>query len=88
MQLSKYGMDFGQGGAGGSSFVVAKMEARVGGGSAFVDLLPESLEAGGRNRGGLGWDFWGPAESRDKLSVVIIYFWGADKSIFQDGVGS
>jgi len=52
-QLDENSVDLRKGRAVSSGLVVAKMQARVGGGGAFMCMVPIGLEVRGRNRWGL-----------------------------------
>jgi len=57
-QLDEDSMDFGQGGAGGSGLVVAKVEAREEGGGTFPSAVPVGLEIVGSDGGGHQGKHW------------------------------
>jgi len=82
-------MDFGQGGAGGSSLIMTKVEAREGRGGTFPSTVPVGLEVSSSNGKGVrGGNIREAMEGRDELPGEFIDFWGANKHAIQNGMSS
>jgi len=88
-QLDDDSMDFQQGGAGGRSLVVAKVQTRIGGGCAFLSLTPVGLKVRSRDRQRHGrGEVCGLVEGSNKLLGKFIHLWRTDKDACQDVTGS